>query len=269
MSLKNALFFDSRENGEVILTLWKEVNNQFTAIIDEEGLEVGGDLGDLRFFDINLLINAIRNVLTGGRLCEPEHLLAQSSARSKSGGAILRVQLLCYAEEDAFDKSKAGSLIRLTLQKFLGHSAQDDPNYLDESQFPECEKENVQAVVQEGLRTLANRKIKAPIHVEFCGSTIDLEGKFASRANLACFEPKQVSLYGRLLGFDTGRKVLLMQVERKVLEIHYLEDELPLVQVAELAQVGSEVHVCARKTIDHLGREVLCYSCFSEPRAVA
>ncbi|OJV68072.1 MAG: hypothetical protein BGO35_09550 [Burkholderiales bacterium 64-34] len=72
-----------------------------------------------------------------------------------------------------------------------------------------------------------------------------------------------------MLGFDTGRKILLMQIERKVVDIHYLEDELPLVQVAELAQLGSETHVRARQTLDHLGREVLCYSCFAEPRAVA
>ena len=60
--------------------------------------------------------------------------------------------------------------------------------------------------------------------------------------------------------------ILLKKKKRKVLDVHYLEDELPLVQVAELAQVGSEAHVRVRQTLDHLGREVLCFSCFSEPR---
>ena len=123
-------------------------------------------------------------------------------------------------------------------------------------------------VAQDALRTLANRKIKAPIRIDFFGSSVELEGKFAPRANLACYEPKQVSLYGRVLGFDTGRRILLIRAERKVMEINYLEDELPLVQVAELAQVGSETHVRARQTLDHLGREVLCFSCFSEPRLI-
>ena len=44
--------------------------------------------------------------------------------------------------------------------------------------------------------------------------------------------------------------------------------DAPLVQVAELAQVGSETHVRARQTLDHLGREVLCFACFSEPRSI-
>ena len=269
MIFENALVFESRRTGELIATLEQKVTQQLTAIIDDEGVEVGGGVADLRFGEMNSLAAALKNILTGERLCEPELLLIESIARSKPDGTILQLRLFCYAEEGAFDRSKANRLIRAILQKMLGYSAQDDPKYLDENQLADCERENVQVVAQEALRSLANRKIKAPIRVDFFGSNIELEGKFAPRANLACFEPKQISLYGRILGFDTGKKSLLMRVERKVMEIHYLEDELPLVQVAELAQIGSEAHVRARKTLDHLGREVLCYSCFAEPRAVA
>lgn len=75
------------------------------------------------------------------------------------------------------------------------------------------------------------------------GSNIELEGKFAPRASLASYEPKQISLFGRILGFDVGKRILLMQVERKVLDVHYLEDELPLVQVAELYWRSAQKHM--------------------------
>ena len=263
---ENALLFEARKNGELVVTLEQNVINQITAIIDEEGVEVGGDLADLRFGEMNSLAAALRNILASERLCEPELLLIESAVRSRPGGAILQLRLFCYAEEGAFDKLKASCLIRVTLQKMLGYSMQNDPNYFDENQLTDCERAGVQTVAQDALRTLANRKIKAPIRVDFLGSNIELEGKFAPRANLASYEPKQISLFGRILGLDVGKRILLMQVERKVLDVHYLEDELPLVQVAELAQVGSEAHVRVRQTLDHLGREVLCFSCFSEPR---
>ncbi|EHL24553.1 hypothetical protein KYG_02197 [Acidovorax sp. NO-1] len=266
MSFENALVFESKKIGELIVTLEQKVIHQLTAVVDDEGVEVGGGLADLRFGEMNSLAAALKNILTSEHLCEPELLLIESAARSKPGGSILQLRLFCYAEVGALDKSKASLLIRATLQKMLGYSAQNDPNYLDENQLADRERENVQTVAQDALRSLANRKIKAPIHVDFLGFNIDLEGKFAPRANLACYEPKQVSLYGRLLGFDTGKKVLLMQVKKKVVDINYLEDELPLVQVAELAQSGLETHVRARQTLDHLGREVLCYACFAEPR---
>jgi len=265
---ENALAFQSTRNGELIVILEQKVSHQLTAVIDEEGVEVGGGLADLRFGEMSSMAAALKNILASERLCEPELLLIESAARSKPGGTILQLRLFCYAEEGAFDKSKAIRLIGATLQKMLGYSAQNDQNYLDENQLSDCERESVRTVAQDALRTLANRKIKAPIHVDFCGINIYLKGKFAPRANLACYEPKQISLYGRMLGFDVGKKVLLMQVERRVMDVHYLEDELPLVQVAELAQVGSEVHVRARQTLDHLGREVLCFSCFAEPRLV-
>lgn len=218
---------------------------------------------------MNSLAAALRNILTSARLCEPELLLIESAARSKPGGSTLQLRLVCYAEDGLFDRIKAGLLIEATLQKMLGCSAPSESTNSDENKLSDCELESVHDVAQEALRSLANRKIKTPIRVDYCGSNIDLEGKFAPRANLACYEPKQVSLYGRMLGFDIGKKILLMQVERKVVDIHYLEDELPLVQVAELAQAGSEAHVRARQTLDHLGREVLCFSCFSLPRAAA
>ena len=269
MGADKSYFSDPGKNFELIATLEQKVTYQLTAKIDDEVVEVGGALAELKFGEMNSLASALKNMLTSARLCEPELLLIESSALSKPGGSLLQSRLCCYAEEGAFDRVKAGLLIRATLQKMLGRSAQNDPNYLDDTQFSEEERECVQTVVQDALRSLANRKIKAPIHVNFCGSNICLEGKFAPRANMAVYEPKQISLFGRMLGFDTDRKILLMQIERKVVDIHYLEDELPLVQVAELAQLGSETHVRARQTLDHLGREVLCYSCFAEPRAVA
>lgn len=269
MSYENAFVFEPGRSGEIIATLEQKVSHQLTAIIDDEGVEVGGGVADLKFGEMNSLAAALRNILTSARLCEPELLLIESAAKSKPGGSILQVRIFCYAEEGVFDRVKASILIGTTLQKLLGHSAPNEFSYLDGSQLSDCEMEGVNAVVQDALRNLANRKIKTPIRVNYCGTNIDLEGKFAPRANLACYEPKQVSLYGRMLGFDTGKKSLLMQVERKVVDIHYLEDELPLVQVAELAQAGSEAHVRARQTLDHLGREVLCFSCLSLPRATA
>lgn len=268
MDADNSYFLDFGKRCDLIATLEQKVTYQLTAKIDDEVVEVGGALSELKFGEINSLAAALKNMLTSARLCEPELLLIESAALSKPGGSLLQSRLCCYAEEGAFDRVKAGLLIRATLQKMQGYSALNDPNYLDDTQFSPEERECVKNVVQDALRSLANRKIKAPIHVDFCGSNIHLEGKFAPRANLASYEPRQISLYGRILGFDTGKKILLMQVERKVVEIHYLEEELPLVQVAELAQLGSETHVRVRQTLDHLGREVLCYSCFAEPRTV-
>ncbi len=269
MSYENTFSFESGRSGELIATLEQQVGHQLTAIIDEEGVEVGGGLADLKFGEIKSLAATLRNILISARLCEPELLLIESSARTKPGGSLLQSRLFCYAEDGVFDLNKAEILIGATLKKMLGYSAPSDLNLSGENQLSDCELESVHDVAQEALRSLANRRIKTPIRVDYCGSNIDLEGKFAPRANLACYEPKQVSLYGRMLGFDAGKKILIMQVERKVVDIHYLEDELPLVQVAELAQVGSEAHVRARQTLDHLGREVLCFSCLSLPRLIA
>ncbi len=268
MNADGSFFLDAGKSRDLIATLEQKVTYHLTAKIDDEVVEVGGALAELRFGEINSLAAALKNILTSAGLCDPELLLIESAALSKPGGSILQSRLFCYAEEGALDISKASRLIRVTLQKMFGYSMQSDSNYLDENQLSDTERENVKNVAQDALRTLANRKIKAPIHVDFFGSNIELEGKFAPRASLASYEPKQISLFGRMLGFDVGKRILLMQVERKVLDIHYLEDELPLVQVAELAQVGSETHVRARQTLDHLGREVLCFSCFSEHRSI-
>lgn len=59
---ENALLFEARKNGELVVTLEQNVINQITAIIDEEGVEVGGDLADLRFGEMNSLAAALKYI---------------------------------------------------------------------------------------------------------------------------------------------------------------------------------------------------------------
>ena len=80
MGADKSYFSDPGKNFELIATLEQKVTYQLTAKIDDEVVEVGGALAELKFGEMNSLASALKNMLTSARLCEPELLLIESSA---------------------------------------------------------------------------------------------------------------------------------------------------------------------------------------------